>query len=117
MTSSPFGNTSFRNHELSKTSRGCLFVTSFICMLVWQYRVVRPDTWVHLGKASSLALNLHSSSHCPSSSFQCTLFHPGWSACGAWCLGEFCNAFCGISRERTSEKRHSSSSFFQHCRL
>src|SRR5438067_10175807 len=47
-----------RNHERSKTSRGCLFLTSFICMLVWQYRVVRPDTWVHLWKASSLALNL-----------------------------------------------------------
>jgi len=27
------------------------------------------------------------------------------------------NLLCTISRERTSEKRHSSRSFFQHCRL
>jgi len=43
------------SYERAKTDRGCLFLTSFIGMLVWQYRVVRPDTWVHLGKASSLA--------------------------------------------------------------
>ena len=76
-------------HERSKTGRGCLLVTSFICMLMWQYRVVRPDTWAHLWKASSLALNLHSSSHCLPSSFQCTLFHPGWRACGVWCLWNY----------------------------
>jgi hypothetical protein len=37
-------------HERSKTGRGYLFFTSFICMLVGQYQVVRSDTWVHLGK-------------------------------------------------------------------
>jgi integrase-like protein len=73
-------------HQHSRTledRQGYLLATSFICMLVWQYRVVRLGTWVHLGKASSLALNLHSSSHCASSAFQCILFHPGWRARGS----------------------------------
>src|SRR5712691_9990328 len=66
--------TLYQHLQTLEEGRGCLLVTSFICMLVRQYRVVRPDTWVHLWKASSLALNLHSSSHCLSSCFQCTLF-------------------------------------------
>src|SRR5712692_2355293 len=73
-------------HQRLKTGRGCLLLTSLISMLLGQYRVVRPDTWVHLWKQAlspyiyprPLSASLLSSSL---AGFH-TRFHPGWRACG-----------------------------------